>query len=44
MVYVPERLTSEERAAIEKLKGSSNMKPSESTCQRLFARLRNMFH
>ncbi|MBQ1724895.1 MAG: molecular chaperone DnaJ [Muribaculaceae bacterium] len=44
MVYVPERLTSEERAAIEKLQGSSNMKPSESTCQRLFARLRNMFH
>ena len=43
MVYVPEHLNSDERRAIESLRNSENIKPSESTKKRLFDRLRHIF-
>lgn len=43
MVYVPETLTADERKAIESLRGSSNLKPSESIKNRIFSRLRHIF-
>ena len=43
MVYVPENLTDAEKAAIESLKDSSNIVPTESTIQRIFSRLRHIF-
>ena len=43
MVYVPEHLNSDERRAIESLRDSENIKPSESTKTRLFDRLRHIF-
>ena len=43
MVYVPEHLNNDERRAIESLRDSENIKPSESTKQRLFDRLRHFF-
>ena len=43
MVYVPEHLNSDERRAIESLRDSENIKPSESTKSRLFDRLRHIF-
>ena len=42
-VYVPEHLSSEERASIEKLQGSTNVIPNESTCHRIFNTVRGMF-
>ena len=43
MVSVPEHLNSDERRAIESLRNSENIKPSESTKKRLFDRLRHIF-
>lgn len=43
MVYVPEHLNSAERQAIESLRGSENIQPSESTKKRLFNRIRHIF-
>ena len=43
MVYVPETLSADERKAIESLRGSSNLKPSESIKNRIFSRLRHIF-
>ena len=43
MVYVPQNLNREEREAIEKLRGSENMMPSESEKRSIFARLRHLF-
>ena len=43
MVYVPEQLNSQERAAIEALKGSENITPNEQTKNRIFSRLRRIF-
>lgn len=43
MVYVPENLTDTEKAAVESLKGSSNVEPTQSTKQRIFSRLRHIF-
>ena len=43
MVYVPQNLNREEREAIEKLRGSENMTPSESEKRSIFARLRHLF-
>ncbi len=42
MVYVPENLTSDEKAAFEKLQGSPNMKASQSTKERIFSKLRHV--
>ena len=44
MVYVPESLTSTEKAAIESLKDSPNIVPTESTSKRIFSRLRHIFN
>lgn len=43
MVYVPETLDDEERAAIEKLSDKPNMKPSDSVKERIFSKLRHIF-
>lgn len=43
MVYVPEQLNSQERAAIETLKGSENVMPTEQTKNRIFSRLKRIF-
>lgn len=44
MVYVPENLSDAEKSAIESLKGSSNIVPTESTSKRIFSRLRHIFN
>ncbi len=44
MVYVPESLTDTEKAAIESLKGASNIVPTKSTSERIFSRLRHIFN
>lgn len=43
MVYVPESLNDEEKAAFEKLKDNQNLKPSESAKSRIFSKLRHIF-
>ena len=44
MVYIPENLTDTEKAAIESLKNSPNIVPTESTSKRIFSRLRHIFN
>ena len=44
MVYVPEQLSDTEKAAVESLKDSSNVVPTESTAKRIFSRLRHIFN
>lgn len=44
MVYVPENLSDAEKSAIESLKDSSNIVPTESTSKRIFSRLRHIFN
>lgn len=43
MVYIPENLDAEERAAFESLKNKPDMTPSESTKHRLFSKLKHIF-
>ncbi len=43
MVYIPEKLSDAERSAIESMKDSPNVKPSESEKQRLFSKFRHIF-
>lgn len=43
MVYIPENLNDKERAAFESLRGEPNVKPSESTKNRLFSKLKHIF-
>lgn len=43
MVYVPEQLSDTEKAAIESMKNSANITPTESTSKRIFSRLRHIF-
>ena len=43
MVYIPEKLTSEEQAAIEGLRGNPDMTPDDSTKNRIFSKLRHIF-
>ncbi|MDE6303393.1 MAG: molecular chaperone DnaJ [Paramuribaculum sp.] len=43
MVYIPENLTPAQQSAIESLKGSPNMQPSEAEKHRLFSKLRHIF-
>lgn len=43
MVYIPEKLTDEERAAIESLQGKPGMQASESTKKSIFSKLRHIF-
>lgn len=42
-VYIPENISKEEKAIIEKLEGSPNFKPSETVKQNFFARFKSMF-
>lgn len=44
MVYIPENLTSTEKAAIESLQNAPNIVPTESTSKRIFSRLRHIFN
>ena len=43
MVYVPENLTPTEKRTIETLRESTSFKPSRTTKERIFSRLRHMF-
>lgn len=43
MVYIPEKLTEEEKNKIESLKEASNFKPTNETKERIFSRLRHIF-
>lgn len=43
MVYVPEELSEQEKADIEKLRDQPGMKPTESVKNRIFSRLRHIF-
>ncbi len=43
MVYIPEQLTDEEKAIFEQLKDKPGMKPSQSTKDRIFSKLRHIF-
>lgn len=43
MVYVPEKLSDEEKQIVEQLKDKNNFTPSEAEKQQLFSRLRHMF-
>ena len=44
MVYVPENLSDEEKAAIESLKDKPNITPDPGAVKRIFSRLRHIFH
>lgn len=43
MVYVPETLSKEQKAAFESMKKDANMKPDESTTHRLFSKFKHIF-
>ena len=43
MVYVPESLNDREKSAFESLREEPNIKPTESTKQRLFSKLKHIF-
>ncbi len=43
MVYIPEQLDDRIRSAVESIKDDPNLKPSESTKQRLFSKLKHIF-
>ncbi len=43
MVYIPENLSDSERQAIETLKGSPNITPTEAEKQRIFSKLKHIF-
>ncbi len=43
MVYVPEKLTDEEKKIIEQLKDKPDMQPSDETKKSIFSRLRHIF-
>lgn len=43
MVYVPEKLSAEERHAIEAMRNSENVKPTDSIRKRIFSTLRHIF-
>lgn len=43
MVYIPEKLTADERQAIEKLKDSENIHPSDTEKHRIFSKLKHIF-
>lgn len=42
-VYIPENLSKDEKAMMEKLAGSANVKPNASASRDFFSRFRNMF-
>ena len=42
-VYIPETLSRDEREAIERLRGSDNLKPNQTTRNKIFNRFKQMF-
>lgn len=44
MVYIPEELSDAEKAAIESLRGSSNIEPTEAKSRSIFSKLRHIFN
>jgi molecular chaperone DnaJ len=42
-VYVPEKLTKDEKALIEKMQDGESFKPSESIKQKIFKKFKNFF-
>ncbi|MCH5179304.1 MAG: molecular chaperone DnaJ [Prevotellaceae bacterium] len=42
-VYIPEKLNGDEKAAIEKVKGSANFKPTESLRKKIFEKYKNLY-
>jgi len=42
-VYIPENLNKEEKASMEKLGKSDNVKPNASAARNFFTHFRNMF-
>jgi molecular chaperone DnaJ len=42
-VYIPEALSKDEKAALEKLEGSDNFKPSSGVKEKIFKKFRNFF-
>jgi molecular chaperone DnaJ len=42
-VYVPEKLTKDEKALIEKMQDEESFKPSESIKQKIFKKFKNFF-
>ena len=43
MVYIPEQLSAAEKSAIESLKGSPNIEPTETQKRHLFSKLKHIF-
>lgn len=43
MVYIPENLSDNEKAAVDQLRDSPNVKPSEEEKKRIFSKLRHIF-
>ena len=43
MVYIPEKVTDEERKILESLQNSENVIPNEDTKNRIFSKLNHMF-
>ncbi len=43
MVYIPEKLSNEEKKAIENLRGSANITPGEEEKHRIFSKLKHIF-
>ncbi len=43
MVYVPEKLTDEQRAAFEAMRTQPNIKPTETDSKRIFSKLKHIF-
>ena len=43
MVYMPEKLSDDEKASLEKLRNSPNVQPTEEEKKRIFSKLRHIF-
>lgn len=43
MVYIPEKLTDEQRRAFETMKNSANVQPTEADSRRIFSKLKHIF-
>ena len=43
MVYIPEKLTDEQRKAVESMQGDPNMTPGEDEKKRIFSKLKHIF-
>ena len=43
MVYIPEKLSDEEKAAVEAMRTSPNVTPTEDEKKRIFSKLKHIF-